>query len=456
MASDREVFLRKLEGRHELRTTSTSEDTLRFLNEAGIEVTLLDPASLEALEEMTTPKKKMVLTEDDNKPAAVSDSIHKKTVGFELPVSDAQPNRAFASSTSDITMTGLQSTTETNSSVAGSTEKSREDLILQQLEFQTQLILDLQNRIDYLANMVHHMSASVPPGATMSSPPPHQHHHSMHQPVSPFVQQPMHQQPRADFMPPVMIQLPRAAPIPDGPPPRPHQSLFGSLCEWILEIPARIRTSRTMEVWRVFLALHRRHVRLDGALMFKVVMMVAIFSAKFMSRSRKKTSGFWTATLKLNLVVVMVFVGFLIQSGYVNFFYRFFIQDKLVERIYAGENIDVDRIRWNDPAGPRNNRNNNLRNLVPRNHMLVGNIPAPRNGINILMDVVVLLGSFLLSILPMWKPEGQPQERQARMAQAQAQAQPNAVAPPPDLDQHEASDDDDDDEGELQRHAHQD
>jgi hypothetical protein len=286
MASHREAFLRKLEGGNKLRTTS--ENTLRFLRDAGVEATLLDPASLEALEEMTTPKTKVAMTQDERKPAAVPDSIHKTTVAFELPAVEVHPNPAFMHATSDITMTGLQSTTQTNSSVAGSTDKSREDLILQQLEFQTQLILDLQNRIDHLANMVHHLSARVPPGPqTISSePPPHQHYHPMHQPVPPFAQQPVHQPP-SDFMPPVMIQPPRvAAAMPERPPPRPHQSLFGSLCEWILEVLASIRNSRTMEVWRVFLALHRRHVRLDGALMFKVVMIVAMFSAKFMSHSR--------------------------------------------------------------------------------------------------------------------------------------------------------------------------
>jgi hypothetical protein len=157
-----------------------------------------------------------------------------------------------------------------------------------------------------------------------------------------------------------------------------------------------------------------------------------------------------------------------------NLFYRFFIKEDLVRRIYAGETIDVDQINLmgnangnaNNPAArAAADANNNLRNLIPRNNFVNGNIPgapAARNGVTILTDIVILLGSFVLSILPMWKPEAQQQRQPAQQQPPAAlapgdhpQQQPNAVAPPPDMDTHAADDSDDDDEDD-QAHPHQD
>ena len=171
----------------------------------------------------------------------------------------------------------------------------------------------------------------------------------------------------------------------------------------------------------------------------------SVFSAKFMSRAEKE-GEISTGTKKLSLVMGMVFIGFMIQSGYITFLYRFFVEHKLFQRIYGGEIIDIDGLTWNHQTPQRNNQNGNLRNMIPRHQAVRGNVHAPRNGLNILVDILVLIGSFLLSILPIWKPEGQPQERQARMAEIQAHPRGgmNAVAPPPDLDQHAADEDDDD------------
>lgn len=437
MTPDREAFLRKLEGGQEQMRTPT-DDTLRFLKENGLDSTPIDPASLEALEKMVTPMKKKIEEEEDRKPAAVSQLEKERTIKFVLPVQEVQTHRELKSATSDITATGVQSTTETNRTTAGSEEISVENSILHQLEVQTSMIMEMQRRIDHLTNMVHHM-AGMPPGAQLPQAAMLPPQNSMRQPsegVLPPAAAPVTQQPRAA--------------VPEQPPLPPPRTLFGSICDWSSNLLARVRISRTAEVWRVFWALHRRHVRLDGGLVFKVLIAVAVFSAKLMSR-RNKTGDFWSSSVKFNLVLFLVFVGFLIQSGYINFFHRFLIRDKIVERIYGGEDIDVDQLNWDVAAVPRNNRNNNLRNLIPRNHMLAGNIPAPRNGINVLTDIVVLFGSFLLSILPMWKPAG-PREREAQMAQEHAQRQMNVVAPPPDLDQHAADDDEDEHEG----HAHQD
>lgn len=431
---------RKLEGQA-MRTSP--EETHRFLAEAGLDATLIDPASMKALEAMFSTGKKMVKEEADAenlKPAFADDY---------RPLMEVQTNRTFHHSESEITMAALKSTTETNLSAAGSTEKSRDDLILQQLKIQTAMMMDMQSRIEYLANKVHELAASVPGDRTVQPQYQHPNHHEMYHPMHPPAQQF-----RQPLSPDGTIPGLRAVPLPNGPPPppvRPPRNLFGTLCDSFANLATYIRNSRTVQVMRAFTTLHRRHVRVDGGFIFKVVLMVAIFSAKIMSRP-PTPGAFWTATIKFNLVMGMVFVGFLIQSGYISFLYRFFITHKLFDRIYGGEDVDIDGLVWNNPATRGNNANgNNLRNMIPRNLMLGGNIPAPRNGINVLLDIAILLGSFLLSILPMWTPEGQPQERQARMAQAQAQ--PNAVAPPPDLDQHAAEDDDDDDDA---PHAHQD
>ena len=443
---EREAFPRK---------RTPPEETQLFLAEAGLDATLIDPASMKALEAMFSTGKRVKKEEADEenlKPAAAAE--------YQPPMK-VHTNGAFHHADLEITMAALKATTESNLSVAGSTEKSRDDLILQQLKIQTAMIMDLQSRIDYLANKVHSLAASAPGDRTV--PPPYQHpnHQEMYHLMHPPLYQTWHppaQQYRQPLTPNGVNPEPRDVPAPNGPPPpppfRPPRNLFGTLCDSFDNLATYIRNSRTVQVMRAFTTLHRRHVRADGAFMFKVVLMVAIFSAKMMSRP--PTPGeFWTAAIKFNLVMGMVFVGFLIQSGYISFLYQFFITHKLFDRIYGGEDVDLDELVWNNPATRGNNANgNNLRNMIPRNHMLGGNIPAPRNGINVLMDIALLLGSFLLSILPMWKPEGQPQERQARMAQAHAQPQAhlNPVAPPPDLDQHAAEDDDDD----GAPHAHQD
>jgi hypothetical protein len=454
MNQEREAFLGKLEGQ-EMRTPP--EETNRFLAEAGLAATRIDPASMKALEEIfSTPKqvKKNDTGEENAKPAAAPEYRRRL---------DVHSNPEFRHADSEITMTGLKSAPETNFSVAGSTESSRDDLILQQLKIQTAMIMDMQSRIEYLANKVHSLAESAPGDRAL--PPQYQHpnHQEMYHPMHPPMYQMVHpptQQFREPHSTDGMIPELRDVPVPNEPPPppfRPPRNAFGTLCDSFANLATYIRDSRTVQVMRAFATLHRRHVRMNGALMFKVVLMVAIFSAKMMSRPA--TPGeFWTATMKFNLVMGMVFVGFLIQSGYISFLYRFFITHRLFDRIYGGENVDIDRLVWNNHATRENNANgNNLRNMIPRNHMLGGNIPAPRNGINVLVDIAILIGSFMLSILPMWKPEGQPQERQARMALAQAipQADMNAVAPPPDLDQH-AADDDDDDDDDVAPQAHQD
>ena len=451
MNPEREAFLNKLE-RKEMRTPP--EEAHRFLAEAGLDSTLIDPASMEALNEMFSPAK-TVETDGEHLMSATAPEYR--------PLMEVQTSRAFHHAASEITMTGIQSATETNLSVAGSSEKSRDDLILQQLKIQTAMIMEMQSRIEYLTNEVHLLASGAPRDTTL--PPQHQHptHQEMHncmnlpmfRPVNPPTEH--FRRPRS---PEAVTPEQRRGPVPYGPPPpppplRPPRNLFGLLCDSFANLITYARNSRTAHVMRAFATLHRRNVRMDGAFMFKVVLMVAIFSAKMMSRP-PKPGEFWTASIKFNLVMGMVFVGFLIHSGYISFLYRFFITHKLFERIYGGEDVDIDRLVWNEPAAPGNNEDgNNLRNMIPRNHMLGGNIPAPRNGINVLMDIAILFGSFLLSILPMWKPEGQPQERQARMAQAQVrpQAHLNAVAPPPDLDQHAA---DNDEEDEREPHAHQD
>jgi hypothetical protein len=482
MAPDREAFLRKLEGDNPVTTPAPrapqqqqqqqqqqqpNDDTLRFLEEAGLDSMSIDPASLAALQSLVTPTCGKQSEEDDQKkPAAVRDIVlDYQTTLKEAPVLEVRTDRQLRYATSGITIPDMQTqpasapgTADAIGSDNAFMSSSSEKLILQQLQLQTQMIMDMQRRIDHLTNVVHHNNmvrgGAPPPQMQFLGPP------TMMPPMMPPMTAPHQQQ---QFVPPQHAA--RAAPhAPQAPLAR---TFFASICDYVANIPVRVRETRTAEVFRVFFLLHQRHIRLDGGLVLKVFMAVAIFSAKMMSR-RNRRGDFWSPTIKFYLVVGLILIGFLVQSGYMSLFYGFFVKENLVRRIYAGETIDVDQVNLmgnnaNPAARAANANANNLRNLIPRNNFVGGNIPAPaRNGFNILTDIVILFGSFVLSILPMWKPEAQQQRQEQHQPPAAAalagdpqQQRPNPVAPPPDMNIHAATDSDEEDEDD-QAHPHQD
>jgi hypothetical protein len=416
MNLSREAFLRRIEDRE---VPKPSDRATRFLLDAGLDATPIDSASLEMLEE--------ILKDED---------------------SNAQKRSGYSSSTQKNSVTEtdvfpMDSTT--NFPVKGAL--SRDDLILQQLKQQTEMILEMQRRIDYLTTLVHHGTSGSPPWASRAHPSSENRSHPNAE-MDTGIRAPHHAAPALEVTP-----MPRQPP---------RRRYWDMLHDYVKDLSTRIRNSRAQEFCRVFSLLFRRYVRLEGALFFKVILMVSIMAAKILSRPQKENAVL-SNSFKFNLLMMAVLLGFMIRSGYYSFCYYFFVKDRIFQRIYHGEIIDVDQINWDmNHLNHQNNNNNNLRNVFQRNRMFLGGaIPAPRNGITVLVDFAILIGSFILSLLPMWRADGQLQERQDRMMRHHLERQP--VAPPNDMNQYAADenededgDDDDDDSEEGNPHEHQD
>ena len=191
----------------------------------------------------------------------------------------------------------------------------------------------------------------------------------------------------------------------------------------------------------------------------------------------------------------MVLGGFLYHTKYLQFFYHFFWKDNIPMRVWAGEDVEADI----DGTFPRNGvnapvprfRNPDFLDLPGRlNQVPVGDAQVPHGDrfdnlrqnfiggaihppdqdqnpvLALVQDTLYLLGSFFLSIFPMWQPLHPPQQQQEHQEaedeigdnnnhnpEADVQQRGHdpfhaipVVAPPPDVmtpaDDHDDDDDD--------------
>ena len=273
-----------------------------------------------------------------------------------------------------------------------------------------------------------------------------------------------------------------------------------------------IRRSRLYQIASAFLQLRRRYgvLPLDGGLIVKVIFMLAILSSRIMRSSPKRIStknnsnnnsnqGIVDDThLKFLALIWLVLMGFLVQTGYLRYSYIFFVKENIAGRIWEGETVE-DILR----GGRDNNNNNNNNNpenadddnnnaadgqAAPprgqqppgqpqrghgpgrpnnrengglggwRNTFLGGLIPQGGQGgiVGLFQDIGLVFGSFLLSIFPMWQPEGPPPPP-APQPPADGQQQEGPPQPPgglaagpgevrPPRDAFQAADDDSDDD----------
>ena len=512
---DREAFLRRLEGGKQDPADTlviANDATLKLLKDVGLEGTPIDPISLKALEGIVIAQKTAAVdTVPELKP--------EPAVLNQEPIEVKQEEIAFEDITSEIkeikeSITSMCVTTTENTEDSSKprslpipaaaapvtiptkipasymtarspapnsapTDTSTEHQIMDQLALQTQMIVDVHKRLDDLTRLVHQIAQQQ-----NGAPIPQQQQQQNRQ-LPPFSE-------ALNVPPPPQVQAPpryrapqihETGPPPPPPPPQrrvvapepvqavhvargapqqqqPRGMMFGQLVEYLESIPKFIGRSKFWQVCRAFWTLHQRHVRIEGGMIFKVLLMVAIFSAKTMSR-KKTSKGYWSPSMKFYLVMSLVATGFLIQAGYFKLFYEFFFKGDYIGRIYrgddavAGENDNnnegaAGQQQQPQAAAPvRNNNNdgdalNNLRNWMPQQNILGGEIPrVPEGQINNpIMDVAILIGSFLLSILPMWNPQGAPNHRRVVVAEP---GQLNEVAPPRDIDEHAADSDSDDD-----------
>lgn len=415
------------------RRESLDEETLRMLREYGLDLsTPVDPSSLKALQELCTPKRShgnTVEMPEDSKPPAIPNlaveeakeqaSNDPRDISILSPhvPSEVLRHIALGRVTSDLT-TNLRSDAmteeETDASTAGSTQvASTEKIILDQLQLQTALLMDLQRRVDELTQLVLYQQYRP------VLPPPH-----FQQPGFP---PPHFQQPRnvfqAEQRPPVG-DVPRHGPPPEAPPP-PQMFLLSRLTqayEAFISIPSLLRSSRMAEIWRVFWELHRRDMgnRIDGNMLLKILFMLLVVTAKLTASNKRKPRG--SKHFQFGVAIVLILVGFFLQSGYYRFFHNFFIKERYPQRIWNGEQINVAAQQPPRPAERRPQpaavppQQGILRGGIPRGNAQVGAVGR------VVTDILYLFGSFLLSILPMWKAEARQQEVEP---EEENQRQPN-------------------------------
>lgn len=215
-------------------------------------------------------------------------------------------------------------------------------------------------------------------------------------------------------MPPLQARnVPPAAAVPEAaqPPAAPQQMYIFAL---FTSLPSYIRSTRVAQICQLFWALHQRQMRdrIDFNLIIKILFMGAILMAKF-SNSRKRGKKSIKSKFQMHILVMLIVGGFLIQTGYGRFLHNFFLKERYAQRIWAGEEIDVtvqphfnaqQQRRERQQGGQVQEANEEgpglLRGGIARAHPAQGNIVG-----KFVMDIVYLFGSFILSILPMWKAQ---------------------------------------------------
>jgi hypothetical protein len=387
---------------------------------------------------------------EDSKPSAIPNlvtedtkenaSLDPSSVGASLEHVPSEVLRPISLGrvTSDLTMGALRSETpfeedQTDASIAGSTQRTggnMEKRILDQMQMQTALLIDLQRRVDELTHIVISQQGQLQ----------QQHHHQQqHQQQqqqqgafvtrqATIVNQAVPQQ-QARNIPPIMQPQVRDAPAAAAQEPAqlfavPPQQMF--FFAFFTSIPTYIRSTRVAKVCRLFWYLQKRDMR-DGInfnLIIKILFMGAILIAKFTNSQKRRKSI--KSKFQTHVLILLVFGGFLIQTGYARFLRNFFIKQRYAQRIWTGEEIDAtvqphfnaERQRPERQEGQVQEANEDegpglLRGGIAR---------APAQGGIVgkfVMDIVYLFGSFLLSILPMWKAEPrQPRNVQANDDQA--------------------------------------
>jgi hypothetical protein len=454
---------------------------------------------MDALREMVREEQEKLQVDDDRKPApkpssqevaaaaaspyppvaaaaAAATSRSRSRSQSPPPPRDTSPpvgsvDRKMQGTLSDLTTKAMMSSSSESSTAAtaGSSSSRSEKRILEQLEFQTSLLLDMKNRIDDLTAKVDRLegggvvvqSRSKRDRDTTTSPqpePPNQYLH--YEEMTP---------PR-----PVEEPVPRQAPMAvEQPVPPPAAARGGFLAHLFFPILAPfhfLRESRMALILRAFWTQRQGHVRpLDGGLIFKLIFMMSVVTARVQRRHEHGLKS-----VKFVMCIFLIVGGLLYHTKYLQFFYQFCFKDQVPLRIWNGEGADgrpmpppQQRIPVppNRRAAAADNENNQddddeQQNLNWR-HTFLGGIIIPRPNQNPIIaavqDVFYLLGSFVFSIFPMWRPEGPQEPRQPLIPiappvadNANANADPDIPVVEPPRDAMEEADDEDDTDDEPQ------
>jgi hypothetical protein len=405
----------------------------RVLKEAGLDASPMDPASMEALKEfiLEMPKENDPFTAVENRKAPPLSRVEQNAL--QRRVSDLTQGAdmyAYNNNFRDH---------DSNASTAGSTgagASPTEQKILNQLHQQTELIWQLHQRIETLTTTVEQLAANGGGGTGSTGS-------AARETRANATQDPPRVRRREVVLPRVVPGVVRpnnnngdnvgVPPPPENPPARGGIPVFSRVYQSLAAIPEAVRNSRMAKIAKVYMALREREApNFDLLLIFKVLVMVTVFMTR-MSSHRKNTDSFmWM--YRTYLIGSFIVVGFLLKTGYLKFMHAFIVKENYPGRIWNGEDIDIGNL---PPLGIVR-RPVAVPNAAPnagpldflRRTLLAGRIPRmdpARPGavvLNAIQDLFCLVGSFFLSIFPMWAPEA-PQP-------AQGQGPP---APPPHIQQ---------------------
>jgi hypothetical protein len=410
----------------------------KFLKEAGFdENTQIDPASRIALQELLTNSTKPS-AKPDLSPTSLQSDDEVEITFSSPPVPQVDTSPIVQRHVSDLSGGAFmdspyQLSGDSAASTAGlSAEErnlSKEDRILLLLERQTSMLTDVHRRIDHLTAVVQRQQQPVATTTNLSILSRHDLNRRIDELsllVEQYKQRLETRQSAAHTVP-----LPRPA---GAEPPRNGPRGLEFPMEHLLHEeqqpqvpPPPGRLSRVSKIMKLFFALRRRQApNFDGGLIIKVLVMMTILLSRLSNR-RKRAGTLdggeedWMWEYRFYFMIVLVIGGFLVQSGFIKFTYTFFVKENYPARIWEGEEIeDVEREaleaqqRQRRPPPPPRPRDDENAPQEPgwRQTFLAGGI-APNNDpehraggvLRVVQDVGFFIGSFFLSIFPMWRPE---------------------------------------------------
>jgi hypothetical protein len=342
----------------------------RFLRQAGVdENSPIDPVSRDALLEL-------LRQEDTNEETA------------NIPTNSAEASE-------------ISPMEQNESLLPAPTSSSSEERLVQMMQQQTRMILDLHKRMDYLTELVLQNNDNK---------------NNIQQPAS---REELNRQIDELFHKVQMYEQNAETTFTTTSPTNHARQSF---------VP------HLYQVVQIFLALRRRLApNFDAGLIVKVVFILSILFTRLGRRHIGDEDWLWHF-YRLHLLVFFVVGGFLYQTGMLKVNYIFYVQEKYIHRIvWKGETLgDIEqevndaleryaqRMRGqrlpprprNEPHGTENAEDQRPEQPQPgwRDTFIGGVIePAPRDeqdrGMHFLRDVGFFIGSFFLSIFPMWRPE---------------------------------------------------
>lgn len=420
------------------QTLFEDEEMERVLCEAGVENAPIDPSSVDALRQLVREHHQKKLGKDDCKPAA------RTMEAFDSIQDTFTVEKSLEGSSSILTQS------------AASTGNS--NIIMQQLEFQTRLLLDMQSKINELTAKVDRLERGE--GVASTQPDTVKSTYSYSTTTYYRDNAARFQTRQPPFVPQAQGED-HAAVAPQQQP----QDIDGEEADqqelneaefWILSLLREryraMRDSRLYEIAHAFWDMSRDTVLpLDGAMLFKLMVMVVFLAA----RIQKQPSN----TVRFYVSIVAMVVGFLWHTRYLQFMYQFFWRENVPGRIWNGQPAEGPPEVPETPQPPgapvppeqadgQQQENREEANGGWRNTFLGGGIAgrAENELVAFVQDILYLFGSFFFSIFPMWRPEGPPPPPPLpHPGQEMQEGGIPEVTPPRDAFEAADSDDDDDD-----------